>query len=125
MQKYQISDAEWEVMHVVWERQPLSAQEVVAALSDDHGWTSATVKTMLHRLVKKDVLSFKKEANRYLYRSRVRRDDCVRRETQSFLQRVFGGNAAPMLAHFVRSSNLSTEDIAELKRLLDEQEAGR
>jgi len=118
----QISNAEWQVMNVIWEHQPLSSQEVVASLADDHDWSPATVKTMMHRLVKKNVLAFKREGNRYLYRAQVRRTDCVRRAAQSFLRRVFRGETAPMLAHFVRSGQLSTSDISELKRLLDEQE---
>jgi BlaI family penicillinase repressor len=120
---YDISDAEWQVMHVVWDRQPVTAQEVVAALALPHGWSPATIKTMLHRLVRKRVLSYATEGNRYLYRARARREECVRRASESFLERVFGGDAAPMLAHFVRNARLSRADIAELKRLLKEQEA--
>jgi BlaI family penicillinase repressor len=123
--KSQISDAEWQVMNVVWERQPLASQEVVAALANEHDWSAATVKTMLHRLVKKRVLAFKREGNRYHYRARIGRNDCIRQAAQSFVERVFGGETAPMLAHFVRSGQLSDEEIVELKRLLDEQEAQR
>jgi BlaI family penicillinase repressor len=118
----QISEAEWQVMNVVWERQPVAAQDVVAALVAVTEWSPATIKTMLHRLVKKRALSFTQEGNRYLYRAAVRRGDCVRRASRSFLQRVFGGEAAPMLAHFVRSTRLTPDEIAELKRLLEDQE---
>lgn len=121
----EISDAEWQVMHEVWSRQPVMAQDVVGALAAPNGWSPATIKTMLHRLVRKKVLAYTKEANRYLYRARVAREDCVRRASQSFLERVFSGEAAPMLAHLVRHSRLSAAEIAELKRLLKEQEANQ
>lgn len=123
--KYDISDAEWQIMHVVWDAQPIAAQDVVAALAGPTGWSPATIKTMLHRLVRKRVLRFSTEGNRYIYRARVRRDDCVRQASQSFAERVFGGEAAPMLLHLVRHVRLSADEIAELKRLLKEQEANQ
>lgn len=122
---YDISDAEWQIMHVVWDKQPIAAQDVVAALVGPTGWSPPTIKTMLHRLVKKRILAFETEGNRYIYRARVRREDCVRHASQSFAERVFGGEAAPMLLHLVRHARLSPGDIAELKRLLKEQEANQ
>ncbi len=122
---HDISDAEWQIMHVVWDAQPIAAQEVVAALVVPTGWSPATIKTMLHRLVKKRVLRFSTEGNRYIYRASVRREECVRQASRSFAARVFGGEAAPMLLHLVRHARLSPDDIAELKRLLKEQEANQ
>jgi BlaI family penicillinase repressor len=122
---FEISDAEWQIMHVIWDRQPIAAQDVIASLKDETGWSPATIRTMLHRLVKKNVLAFATEGNRYIYRAKARREQCLRRATQSFLDRVFGGETAPMLAYFVQNGRLSPEEITELKRLLDEQEANR
>jgi BlaI family transcriptional regulator, penicillinase repressor len=118
-----ISDAEWQVMNVVWERQPLAAQEIVLALADHADWAPATIKTMLHRLVKKGVLTYEAQGNRYVYRSRVKRSDCVKHASRSFLERVFSGESAPLLAHFLRNSKLSAEEIAQLRQILDKQEA--
>jgi BlaI family penicillinase repressor len=123
--KYDISDAEWQIMHVVWDAQPIAAQDVVSALVGPTGWSPATIKTMLHRLVRKRVLRYSTEGNRYIYRAGVRREDCVRQASRSFAERVFGGEAAPMLLHLVRHARLSAGDIAELKRLLKEQEANQ
>ena len=92
-----ISDAEWQVMNVVWEEQPVEAQQVVDRLADANEWSGATVKTMLHRLVKKQILAFDQNGKRYVYRATVRRLDCVRQASRSFLDRVFGGSAAPAL----------------------------
>ena len=117
----QISDAEWLVMRVIWDVEPLTSQQVVARLADDTDWSPATIKTMLHRLVKKRALAYKREGNRYLYRAKVQEADCVRRESQSFVERVFDGKTAPMLAWFVQSGQLSREEMDELRRLLDEE----
>ncbi len=118
-----ISDAEWQVMNVVWDGQPLAAQEIIARLEGDTSWAPATIKTMLHRLVAKKVLTYDLKGNRYVYRSRVRRSDCVRAASRSFLERVFDGEPAPLLAHFLRSSKLSAEEVMQLRRILDEREA--
>lgn len=122
MSHVSISDAEWQVMNVLWSAHPLTAQEVIGKLASQADWAPATVKTMLHRLVKKNVLAYEPQGNRYVYRPRARRADCVKRASRSFLERVFGGESAPLLAHFLRSSKLSSDEIAELRQLLNEQE---
>jgi BlaI family penicillinase repressor len=118
-----ISDAEWQVMNVIWSRQPSTSQEVVEALAAEADWAPQTIKTMLHRLVKKGVLTFETQGNRYVYRANVRRSQCVRQASRSFLRRVFEGEPGPLVAHFLKSSRLSSEEIADLRRILDEQEA--
>ncbi len=120
MSHVSISDSEWQVMNVVWDGQPITAQEVISKLEGQADWAPPTVKTMLHRLVKKRVLTYELQGNRYVYRSRVRRSDCVGQASRSFLDRVFGGESAPLLAHFLRSAKLSPDEIAELRKLLRE-----
>lgn len=122
MPQISISDAEWQVMNVVWNGQPLTAQEVIAALEDQADWAPATIKTMLHRLVKKNVLAYEPQGNRYVYRARARRSDCVKQASRSFLERVFEGESGSLVAHFLRSSKLSPNEIAELRQILNEQE---
>jgi BlaI family penicillinase repressor len=117
-----ISDAEWQVMHVIWERQPVAAQDVITALTASVGWSPATIRTMLHRLVKKHVLTYEQEGNRYFYRSRLRRAECLKQAARLFVDRVFGGAAAPLLVQMVRSTRLSPAEIAELKQILEQQE---
>jgi len=115
-----ISEAEWEAMRVVWARGSVSAQEVVDALGD-HGWSPRTVKTLLNRLKTKGALGYEARGKAYIYRPAVRMEDCVRQESQSFLDRVFAGAAAPLLAHFVKQAKLSKGEIDELKKILAEK----
>ena len=117
-----ISDAEWQVMHVVWRSQPVESQQVIDLLATANDWSAATVKTMLHRLVKKGALAFDRDGKRYLYRAIVRRSDCIRQESRSFVDRVFGGAMAPALMHLVRNSKLTDDELTELRRLLDRKE---
>jgi BlaI family transcriptional regulator, penicillinase repressor len=114
-----ISEAEWQVMDVLWTQSPQTANEIVERLARDTDWEPATIKTMLNRLVKKGALKFKAEGKRYLYAPAVTRDVSVRTEGRSFLDRVFGGAAGPLIAHFVEDAKLSRDEIAELRRLLD------
>ena|ERR1044072_7915130 len=116
-----ISDAEWHVMDAVWSAPPITASDVVDQLTR-FGWSANTVKTMLNRLVKKRALKFEQEGKRYLYRPAVSRDACVRDQSRSFLQRVFGGDVGPMLAHFVEDAKLSPEQLQNLRKLLEKKQ---
>lgn len=116
----QISEAESVVMDVLWKRSPLSADEVVAALSGQREWQEATVKTLLNRLLKKGAISAEKDGRRYLYAPVLQRAAWVQGESESLLARMFGGRVAPLVAHFSEHRKLSRKDIAELRKLLEE-----
>ncbi len=119
-----ISEAEWEVMKVLWAKEPCSAAEIVGALIGvDPGRHPKTIKTYLGRLTAKKAVAFRKEGRGYLYRPLVAEHECVKAVADSFLERVFGGSVKPMLAHFVEHKRLSAEEIKELKRLLDKKES--
>lgn len=115
-----ISEAEWEVMRVAWSNGEITAQEVVDELAH-RDWSPRTVKTMLNRLKTKGALSYEARGKAYVYRPAVRMEDCVREESESFLDRVFGGAAAPLLAHFVRRAQLTPEEIDDLRKILAEK----
>jgi len=119
-----ISDAEWRVMRVLWETSPLSADEVVDALAATTHWKPKTVKTLLNRLANKGALRFEKDGRRYLYHPCVEEAACVRAETRSFVDRVYDGALTPMLASFLQQERLTEEEIAALKRILDEKGRG-
>ena len=121
----QISDAEAVVMDVLWKRSPLSADEVVMALSSRQDWQDATVKTLLNRLLKKGAIDAEKDGRRYLYAPVLQREAWVQGESESLLDRVFGGRVAPLVAHFSEHRKLSRKDIAELRKLLEEIDDGR
>src|SRR5687768_14013747 len=102
-------------MDVLWAKSPRTASEVVDELSESSGWTAATIKTMLNRLVRKRALKFKADGKRYLYTPALTRDAAVRTEARSFLDRLFGGAVGPMLAHFVEGARLSRDEIEQLR----------
>lgn len=113
-----ISEAESAVMLVLWERHPLSAEEIVAALGDARQWQEATVKTLLNRLLNKGAIAAVKEGRRYLYSPLLQREAYVHAQSKDLLDRLFDGRLAPLVAHFSAQQKLSPTDIAELKRLI-------
>ena len=117
----QISDAEWDVMKVLWDRGQASAQDVTEALAVERNWRPQTVKTLLNRLVKKGAVAYAEEGRRFIYRTRVSRDAVVKAESRSFLARVFDGAVTPALVHFLKLGNLSPADVEELKKTLERE----
>jgi BlaI family penicillinase repressor len=117
-----ISDAEWVVMEVIWQQHPITALKVVQKLVPARQWQDQTIRTMLRRLIDKGAIKYKVEGKAYSYEPAVSRDQCVRVESRSFLDRVFGGAAKPLLVQMVQDADLSQEDIAELKLLLAKRE---
>ena len=115
----QISDAELVVMKVVWERAPVTANQVVSALENQEHWKPKTIHTLLSRLVRKRALAFKKKGREYHFRPLVEAAEYAHAASRSFLSRFFDGDVAPFLACFLEREKLTREEIAELKRILD------
>src|SRR4051794_8686710 len=113
-----ISESEWKVMKVLWAESPRTAAEVIAALDATEDWHPNTIKTLLSRLHRKGAVGGNKQKNLYLYRATVSEADSVQTESQSFLERIFGGAVKPLLVHFVEKQKLSTSDLEELKQIL-------
>ena len=108
-------------MNVVWEKQPVTASTIIKQLAKSSDWSAATIRTFLHRLVKKGALDYEKDGNRYLYRAAVTKASTIKHASRSFLSSVFAGETAPLLTHFVKSSKLSPEEIDQLRKLLEEK----
>lgn len=118
----EISTSEWQVMNVVWEQQPVTASTIIKLLAPANSWTAATIRTFLHRLVKKGALTYQQDGNRYLYRSAITKATTIKHASRSFVSSVFAGETGPLLTHFVKSSKLSADEIQELRELLKEKD---
>ena len=118
----EISNAEWQVMNVVWKSQPVTANEVIQQLSEVNDWSPATIRTFLHRLVKKGALNYEATGNRYHYRAAFSKNSMVKHAGKTFSSSVFGGEVGALLTHFVKSSKLSQDEIDQLRELLQQKE---
>ncbi|ESZ85524.1 MAG: beta-lactamase [Blastomonas sp. CACIA14H2] len=115
-----ISDAEHAVMEVLWQRAPLTATEVADALADAREWSLQTVKTLLSRLTNKGAVSYDQDGRRYLYSPILAREDYIGDESRRLVDRLFGGRAAPLIAHLAEQQKFTAEDLAEIERLIGE-----
>ena len=117
-----ISGAESHVMEALWTHGPLTAEEIVQLVGPAQAWGEATVKTLINRLLKKKALASERVGGRALYRPIVTREEYVTGESQGLLDRLFGGQIAPLVAHYARHRALSPDEITRLKDLIAELE---
>ncbi|MCM3236410.1 BlaI/MecI/CopY family transcriptional regulator [Heyndrickxia sp. FSL K6-6286] len=117
----QISEAEYEVMKVIWKYEPISTPEIVEKVSEKIDWKPNTIQTMLVRLVKKKALQTRKKGRSFIYTSLVQEHEYVEQKSKLFLKQFFGGTINSMVLNFIENDQLSDEDITELKNILSER----
>ncbi|MET0589193.1 MAG: BlaI/MecI/CopY family transcriptional regulator [Novosphingobium sp.] len=115
-----ITEAELAVMEALWAQAPLGATDVADAVGKARGWSLATVKTLLSRLVAKQAVATEPDGKRFLYTPRIDRSDYLGTESRRLVDRLFGGRAGPLFAHLAETEALSAQDIADIEALLKE-----
>lgn len=116
-----ITDSEWLIMKIIWDAPSKTGNEIVKALEGEKDWKPNTTKTLIGRLVKKGILGYRAEGNIYHYYPLVSREDCVKEERRSFVDRVFTGSVNAMLLNFIDNESLKPEEIEALRRRLSEK----
>ena len=114
----QISEAEFQVMKIVWEHAPVSTNQVTEYLTRTTKWSPKTIQTMLKRLVQKKALTYDKEGRVFIYTPLIGQQDYVNQESRHFLQRFYNGNLVSMMTAFQDMEELSQQEVDELKELL-------
>ena len=114
----QISEAEYEVMKVVWNYAPISTNEVTDRLVKTTDWSPKTIQTLLKRLVQKGALTYEKNSRVFVYTPLVKKDEYLDQENSSFLKRFYDGNLASMLTNYLEKDTLSEKEIKTLQDLL-------
>ena len=112
-------------MDALWRRGPLVVDDIIAETAPAQAWSEATVKALIGRLLKKKAIESFREAGRTRYQPLVSRDDYLTAESQSFLDRMFGGELAPFVNHFAHHGRLPAADIARLKALISKLDDDR
>jgi BlaI family transcriptional regulator, penicillinase repressor len=116
-----ISGAESQIMAALWAQGPggsLGAEDIVREVGGAQGWGEATVKTLINRLLKKKAIASERVGGRARYRPLVSREEYVTGESQGLLDRLFGGEVAPLVAHYAKHRPLAAEEIERLKSLI-------
>ncbi|MEJ8545579.1 BlaI/MecI/CopY family transcriptional regulator [Brevibacillus borstelensis] len=114
-----ISESEWEIMKVIWKQNPITAEQIAAQLPVEIEWSDQTVRTFLNRLLKKKAIRFERSGRSYLYYPMVSETECVKAESKSFVNRVFGGAAKLMVTNFLEEVDWSEKEIEHLKKILE------
>lgn len=120
--KIGLSDGEWKLMNLLWEKSPLTVTQLVDTLKDDTAWTKGTVFMMLSRLAEKHAVRFEKKGRFKLFYPALKKEDAAFHETESFLGKVFDGSVGLMVASMAGQKALTKEDIDELYEVLRKAE---
>jgi BlaI family penicillinase repressor len=118
-----IGESEWYVLKALWERSPLSGNDIVKAVSAQTDWSQSTILTMLRRLVKKKAVGVEQQ-NVMMYYPLVKESDVVRIETDMFLNRVYKGSVNLLVKGFLEDGSLSEQELIELQKLIDSKKRG-
>lgn len=120
-----ITDAEWEVMKIVWEKSRVPSNEIVRVLKSTMNWQDSTIYTLISRLVKKKMIAIEKESSPYMCYPLILQKDYRKKERKSFLKKMYDGSLNLMLANMIEDKEISEQDIDELKKILDSSREDR
>ncbi len=116
-----ISEAEWEVMKLLWKNDSLTSEKIIASLSEDNDWSHQTIKTFITRLIKKGAIGYEKVGRIYNYYSLVSEDECIKSENEFFIKKVYNGALNMLFTKFLEEDNLSIDEIEELENILKDK----
>ena len=118
----QISEAEFEIMKVIWDKSPINTKEIVDIVTKSSNWNMRTIHTLIARLEKKGAIKHKKDGRIYIFFPVVKKEDYIKSESKSFINKFYNGAVNKMVMNFIENDMLSLEDIQELKNILNEKE---
>jgi BlaI family penicillinase repressor len=116
----EMTEAEWEIMKVVWDAEPCAAGTVQEALAQRKEWAYSTVKTTMDRMVDKGFLEITRIRNLQLFRSCMSKAEARRAEFQKMLKRAFDGALPPLMEFLIEQEGVSDHEAAQLRRLVDD-----
>lgn len=125
MEKINLSDGEWKLMNLLWQNPPKTITHLTKELEQTTGWGRNVIITMLKRLEAKGAVRHEEGERAKLFYPCVERDGAVIEETRGFLNRMYQGSLSLLVNAMVNSSDLSVEEIEELKAILNKAEEER
>lgn len=117
----QISEAEYEVMKIVWKYAPINTNEITEKLLATSSWSAKTIQTLIKRLVNKGVLTYEKNSRVFVYTPVVKESEYISQESNSFLNRYYDGDITAMLSAYIQNDILSKTEIETLRALLSKR----
>ncbi len=121
--KYEVTDAELEIMKVLWENGELTLNEIVEILSKKEKKNKSTIKTLLYRLIEKEsVKSITNKKKENTYKAAIKKDEYLRKENESFLEKLYNGSTNKLLLNFVEEKKISKKDLQDLLDLIESED---
>lgn len=120
----ELTESEWQIIKAVWDSEPCTAPALQEKLFKQTRWTYSTVRTLMDRMVGKELLAAEKVRNQTLYRSAVTPQQAQRGELLYALKHAFNGALTPMVQCLLESKNVSVGELAELEALLKSRKRG-
>ena len=117
-----LSENEWYIMQVLWEKSSASLREICDALKESKGWTKHAISSFLKRMQEKGAISVDESGKVKNYVAVWNKEETILEETQSIMERVYKGNLLLMVSNAVKEQKLTKEEIEELKNMLDRME---
>lgn len=117
-----ISDSEWEAMRIIWTLEPVSSTKIIEELQAKKDWSESTIKTLLRRLVKKNLLSTRKEGRRFVYTAKVNQTQVMAEAAQELLNRMCDMHKGEVLLQLLTDSPISKSDLAKMQQVISEKE---
>lgn len=114
----QISEAEFEVMKIVWKFAPISTNEITDRLLKTTLWSAKTIQTLIKRLVTKGALTYEKQGRVFVYTPLVEKNEYINQQSNSFLNRFYDGNISAMLSSYLENNQLSETELRNLRSIL-------
>lgn len=121
--RYDLTEAEWDIISAVWENQPCAAPTVTEHLQNKTGWSYSTVKTLMDRMVNKNLLKTERIRNLILYRAAITKRQARKNEIMRTVKRAFDGALTPMMQFLIDSNELSKDELAELEKIIKTKKA--
>ena len=117
-----LSENEWYIMQVLWEKSSASLREIFDALKESKGWTKHAISSFLKRMQEKGAISVDESGKVKNYVAVWNKEETILEETQSIMERVYKGDLLLMVSNAVKEQKLTKEEIEELKNMLDRME---
>lgn len=120
--KHQLNNSEWNIISFLWDEQPLTMTEIVKKMEGEQGWSKSTTKTVLKRMLDKGIINYDRDQKPRKYYTALKKEEVQFEETDSFVNRVFGGKLSLLVNNFVSTGRMSREEIRQLQDILDQAE---
>lgn len=117
----QISEAEFEVMKIVWKYAPISTRDITEKLLQTTNWSPKTIQTLIKRLVTKGALTYEKQSRMFIYTPAVKENEYIGQESNSFLKRYYNGDITAMVSAYIENNRLSESELDTLRSLLSQK----